>query len=52
MIDTAILHFKRIDILILNAGVSARFKFEELKDISLFNKLMDTNFYGYLYPTK
>jgi len=38
--------------LVLNAGVSAHFKFEELRDVTLFHKLMETNFYGYLYPTK
>jgi NAD(P)-dependent dehydrogenase (short-subunit alcohol dehydrogenase family) len=52
MIDYTIEKFQRIDILILNAGVSAHFKFEELEDITLFNRVMDTNFYGYLYPTK
>lgn len=52
MIETSILNFSRIDLLVLNAGVSAHFKFEDLKDVTLFHKLMETNFYGYLYPTK
>lgn len=45
-------HFSQIDYLILNAGVSAHFLFEECDDINVFKKMMDTNFYGYLYPTK
>lgn len=38
--------------LILNAGISAHSKFEDLKDLSSFKELMNTNFYGYLYPTR
>jgi len=42
----------KIDIMILNAGISAHFKFDEIKDLTVFKQLMDTNFFGYLYPTK
>ncbi len=45
-------HFGGIDILILNAGVSAHFLFEEVEDTEIFKKLMDINFFGYLYPTR
>jgi NADP-dependent 3-hydroxy acid dehydrogenase YdfG len=52
MIEAAIENFNHIDILILNAGVSAHFIFEEIEDLTIFKQLMDTNFFGYLYPTK
>jgi NAD(P)-dependent dehydrogenase (short-subunit alcohol dehydrogenase family) len=52
LIDTAVDHFGRIDILILNAGVSAHFLFEEVQDVDVFKRLMDINFFGYLYPTR
>lgn len=52
LIMTAIREFGRLDLLILNAGVSAHFLFEDLKDTKIFRQLMDVNFFGYLYPTK
>jgi NAD(P)-dependent dehydrogenase (short-subunit alcohol dehydrogenase family) len=52
LIDQAILHFGRIDVLVLNAGVSSHFLFEDNEDLSVFKKMMDINFFGYLYPTK
>jgi len=52
LIDTAIEHFGTIDVLILNAGVSAHAMFDEIEDMSIFRSLMNTNFFGYLYPTK
>ena len=52
LIDQAILHFGPIDILVLNAGVSSRFLFEDNEDLSVFKKMIDINFFGYLYPTK
>lgn len=52
LINVAVENFGKIDILILNAGVSAHAKFEEIEDINVFHNLMDTNFFGYLYPTK
>lgn len=52
IIDDCIAHFFKIDILILNAGVNAHSKFMDIEDISVFKKVMDTNFYGCVYPTK
>ena len=52
LIDRAIGEFGKIDILILNAGISAHFLFEEVEDLGVFRKLMDVNFFGYLYPTR
>lgn len=52
LIDTAVLHFGELDILILNAGISAHAKFEDIKDMSIFRSLIDINFFGYVYPTR
>ncbi|MDD3739841.1 MAG: SDR family oxidoreductase [Bacteroidales bacterium] len=41
----------KIDILINNAGISMRARFEEL-DLIVIKELMDTNFYGAIYCTK
>eukprot|EP01089_Gocevia_fonbrunei_P005497 TRINITY_DN15953_c0_g1_i1.p1 TRINITY_DN15953_c0_g1~~TRINITY_DN15953_c0_g1_i1.p1 ORF type:complete len:260 (-),score=38.83 TRINITY_DN15953_c0_g1_i1:82-861(-) len=43
--------FKQIDMLVLNAGVSMHILFEELEDLSIFHKLMDINYFGYVYCT-
>ncbi len=50
-IDKTILQFKKIDILINNAGISMR---AELKDaeVTIIKKLMDVNFLGTVYCTK
>ena len=52
LVETAVETFGRLDLLILNAGVSAHFLFEDTKDMSIFRKMMDVNFFGYLYPTR
>ena len=44
--------FQKIDVLILNAGISAHFLFDQLEDLSVIKKLMDVNFYGCVYLTK
>jgi len=38
--------------LVLNAGVNAHSFFEEFEDLRVFKKIMDVNFYGYVYCTK
>ena len=40
-----------IDILVLCAGVAAYQLFEDIKDISIFQEVLQTNFFGYLYCT-
>ena len=52
LIEETINHFNRIDIMILNAGISAHVKFDEIDDLKIFEEIMKTNFYGYIYPTK
>ena len=43
--------FGSIDYLVLNAGVSMWAKFEDVEDISLFQKIMETNYLGAVYCT-
>lgn len=51
LIKETIRIFNRLDILVLNAGVSMHMAFEEIKDLEIFRKLMDTNYFGYVYCT-
>jgi len=51
-IAQCITRFGGLDILVCCAGINAHFKFEELQDMEIYEKLMKTNFFGYLYPTK
>jgi len=51
LIDQALLTFKKVDILINNAGISMRALFKDA-DISVLKKLMDVNFWGTVYCTK
>lgn len=41
-----------IDILVLCAGIGAHHLFHKITDLSIFDKLMKVNFFGYLYATK
>lgn len=51
LIESAINKFKRIDVLINNAGISMRALFADL-DLSVIRKVMDVNFWGTVYCTK
>ena len=51
LINQAIFSFKRIDVLINNAGVSMRALFKDL-DLKVLQNLMDVNFWGAVYCTK
>jgi len=51
LVDQAILTFKRIDVLINNAGISMRALFRDL-DLAVLKQLMDVNFWGAIYCTK
>ena len=46
LIDEAIEHYGKIDMLLLGAGVSMWTSFEDISDISFFKDLMDTNYTG------
>lgn len=51
-IGSVVQKFGKIDILINNAGMSMRALFDELEDLSIMKKLMDTNFWGCVYCTR
>ena len=46
LISSALAEFSSMDYLVLNAGVSMWTSFEEIEDLSLFSKIMDTNYQG------
>ena len=49
--DETINNFNSIDHLILNAGISMWAEFEEVTDLSVFQKLIETNYLGAVYLT-
>lgn len=51
LIEKAVAHFGRIDILINNAGISMRAPFKDV-DLDVLRRLMDVNFWGTVYCTK
>ena len=51
LIDKAVAHFGKLDILINNAGMSARGNFEEMDPI-VFQNMVDVNLLGSVYPTR
>eukprot|EP00013_Stygamoeba_regulata_P021054 CAMPEP_0177653490 /NCGR_PEP_ID=MMETSP0447-20121125/13765_1 /TAXON_ID=0 /ORGANISM="Stygamoeba regulata, Strain BSH-02190019" /LENGTH=307 /DNA_ID=CAMNT_0019156953 /DNA_START=149 /DNA_END=1072 /DNA_ORIENTATION=- len=52
LMDTAgALHNGRIDAIFLNAGISMGELFEDVKDVSIFRRLMDVNYHGCVYCT-
>lgn len=51
LIDKTVEEFGKIDTLINNAGISMWVKFDEIKDIDLFERIMKTNFLGSVYCT-
>lgn len=51
LIDQALITFKRIDVLINNAGISMRALFADV-DLQVLRNLMDVNFWGAVYCTK
>ena len=49
IINVAIEKYKKIDALILNAGISMWARFDEIKDVEFFKEIMDTNYMGSVY---
>ncbi len=50
-IENTIKHFRRLDVLINNAGISMRALFKDVR-LEVLKQLMDTNFWGCVYCTK
>uniref|UniRef100_A0A0G4HPJ3 Uncharacterized protein n=1 Tax=Chromera velia CCMP2878 TaxID=1169474 RepID=A0A0G4HPJ3_9ALVE len=52
MVERAVERFGRIDLLVLNAGITAHHPFSADADMRTFKKLLDVNFLGCVYCTK
>ncbi|MEP6780145.1 MAG: SDR family oxidoreductase [Gemmatimonadaceae bacterium] len=51
MIDSAIVHYGSLDIIVNNAGLGARGRFDTITDLSIFEKVMRVNFFGSVFCT-
>lgn len=51
-VQSCVDRYGEMDIMVLNAGINAHIKFEDMENLALFNEIMKTNFFGYLYCTK
>lgn len=50
LVDVATENGNTLDAFIANAGVSMWAKFEDVEDVTLFAKMMETNYLGLVYP--
>ena len=51
LVERTSMEFGRIDTLINNAGIGVAARFDELPDLTLFEKAMQVNFFGSVYCT-
>lgn len=51
LIEEAVARFGGVDVLVNNAGVSMWARFDEITDVSVFERLMRVNYLGTVYPT-
>jgi short-subunit dehydrogenase len=51
LIDKTLNKFRSIDILINNAGIGMHCNFEDVENLEIFHRLMDTNYMGTVYCT-
>ncbi|MDP6039040.1 MAG: SDR family oxidoreductase [Candidatus Latescibacteria bacterium] len=49
LIETTMAEFGRLDFLIANAGISMWARFDEVEDVGIFHKLMETNYLGVVH---
>lgn len=52
LVERTVSQFGRIDVLVNNAGIGMRARFEELPDLALLERLMSVNFWGSVYCTR
>ncbi|XP_066320385.1 11-beta-hydroxysteroid dehydrogenase A-like [Miscanthus floridulus] len=50
-VEATVAHFGKLNHLVANAGVWSSCCFDEITNITGFNKMMDVNFWGSVYPT-
>ncbi|CAL4917721.1 unnamed protein product [Urochloa decumbens] len=50
-VEETVAHFGRLNHLVANAGIWSSCSFDQVTNITGFNKLMDVNFWGSVYPT-
>jgi short-subunit dehydrogenase len=51
LVEQAVAEYGRLDTLVNNAGISMWAKFDELKDLSVFERIMRVNYLGSVYLT-
>jgi len=51
LVDAAVERFKVLDVLVNNAGIGMIARFDEVTDVSVFERLMRVNYLGSVYPT-
>ena len=51
LIDRTVERFGGIDVLVANAGRTMWARLDEMQDLSLYEELMRTNYFGAVYPT-
>jgi short-subunit dehydrogenase len=51
LIDRTVETFGGVDVLVNNAGIGMIARFEEVKDLSIYDRLMRVNYLGSVYPT-
>ena len=51
LVERTVEEFGGLDVLVNNAGVGMLARFDEIEDLSVYERLMDVNYLGSVYPT-